>query len=48
VNESNFREPEGIFLYTNPDTGEKSLFAGVVTGWNGERFNRIDSFSIGE
>ncbi|MFF2447160.1 hypothetical protein ACFVSW_08645 [Neobacillus sp. NPDC058068] len=48
VNESNFREPEGIFLYTKPDTGEKSLFVGVVTGGNGERFNRIHAFSIGE
>ncbi|WP_052353775.1 phage baseplate protein [Neobacillus jeddahensis] len=39
--ESNFREPEGVFLYTNPDTGKKSLLVGVVTGASGKRFYRI-------
>ncbi|GGH81038.1 hypothetical protein JOD43_002437 [Pullulanibacillus pueri] len=33
-----FREPESIYLYTNPKTGQKSLFAGIVVG---KRFNRV-------
>ncbi|MFP7299097.1 hypothetical protein [Neobacillus niacini] len=39
--ESNFREPEGVFMYTNPNTGEKSLYIGVVTGAPGKRINRL-------
>ncbi len=32
VYEDDFREPEGIYLYTNKENGKKSLFASVVTG----------------
>lgn len=30
--EDNFREPEGLCLYTDRRTGAKTLFAGVITG----------------
>jgi hypothetical protein len=37
VYEDGFREPEGIYLYTNPKSGKKSLIASVVTGETGRR-----------
>ncbi|MED1468591.1 hypothetical protein [Bacillus salipaludis] len=34
--ETIYREPEGIYMYTNSDTGKKMLFVGVVTGVRGK------------
>lgn len=42
--EDNFREPESIFLYKDQKTGAKSLFAGVVTGGQGKRINKIYAY----
>lgn len=42
--ESDFREPEGLFLYTDPDTGAKKLLVGIVTGASGARERRIYAY----
>lgn len=42
--EDNFREPESIFLYRDPNDGTKSLFAGVVTGEEGKRIAKIYAY----
>ncbi|PLV35347.1 teichoic acid biosynthesis protein [Bacillus subtilis] len=42
--EDGFREPESIFLYKNPKTGKKSLFAGVVTGAVGKRLAKVYAY----
>ncbi|QXJ47116.1 teichoic acid biosynthesis protein [Bacillus altitudinis] len=42
--EDDFREPEGIFLYKDPKTGKKSLFAGVVTGGLGKRQAKVYAY----
>lgn len=44
VYEDNFREPEGIFLYTDPKTSKKTLFATVITGAAGKRINKIYAY----
>ncbi|WP_338079185.1 hypothetical protein [Aquibacillus halophilus] len=44
--EKGFSEPEGIYLYTDPNTGAKSLFAGVVTGGKGKRINKIYRYHL--
>lgn len=35
--ERDFREPESIYLYKDPQSGKKSLFVGLVTGESGLR-----------
>ncbi|WP_226035598.1 phage baseplate protein [Aquibacillus saliphilus] len=46
--EENFHEPESIYLYTEPQTGSKSLFAGMVTDEAVRRNNKIYAFhSVG-
>lgn len=42
--EDDFREPESIFLYKDPMTGKKSLFAGVVTGAVGKRLAKVYAY----
>ncbi|WP_332276460.1 teichoic acid biosynthesis protein [Bacillus subtilis] len=42
--EDGFREPESIFLYKDPKTGKKSLFAGVVTGAVGKRLAKVYAY----
>ena len=42
--EDDFREPESVFLYRDPKTGNKSLFAGVVTGGQGKRIHKIYAY----
>lgn len=42
--EDDFREPESIFLYKDPTTGKKSLFAGVATGAVGKRLAKAYAF----
>ncbi|MED3603668.1 teichoic acid biosynthesis protein [Bacillus subtilis] len=42
--ENNFREPEGICMYTNPETGAKSLMVGITSGKEGNRINRIYAY----
>jgi hypothetical protein len=44
VYEDGFREPESIYLYKDPVTGAKSLFAGVVTGESGRRNYKAYAF----
>ncbi len=39
-----FREPEGIFIYIDPKTKKKSLFAGVVVGEITKRISKIYGF----
>lgn len=41
----NFREPEGIFHYTDPSTGQKALLAGITVGATGKRVHKIYAFS---
>ncbi|GGE51624.1 hypothetical protein GCM10011391_33020 [Pullulanibacillus camelliae] len=36
-----FREPESLYLYTDPHTGQKKLLAGVVVGKPLKRVNKI-------
>lgn len=40
----NFREPEGVFMYVDPKTKKKSLFAGVVVGEITKRVSKIYGF----
>ncbi|MGG3936342.1 phage baseplate protein [Bacillus stercoris] len=42
--EDGFREPESIFLYKDPKTGKKSLFAGVATGAVGKRLAKVYAY----
>ncbi|MCR1833050.1 teichoic acid biosynthesis protein [Oceanobacillus caeni] len=42
--EGSFREPEGIYLYTDSNTGAKSLFVGVATGEIGRRNNMVYAY----
>jgi hypothetical protein len=42
--ENNFREPEGICMYTNPETGAKSLMVGITSGKEGNRISRIYAY----
>ncbi len=42
--EDGFREPESIFLYKDPKTGKKSLFAGVATGAVGKRLTKVYAY----
>lgn len=42
--ENNFREPEGICMYTNPETGAKSLMVGITSGKEGSRISRIYAY----
>ncbi|MBY4605603.1 teichoic acid biosynthesis protein [Bacillus sp. SPARC3] len=42
--EDGFREPESVFLYKDPRTGKKSLFAGVATGAVGKRLAKVYAF----
>lgn len=42
--EDGFREPESVFLYKDPKTGKKSLFAGVATGAVGKRLAKVYAF----
>ncbi|MEC2134678.1 teichoic acid biosynthesis protein [Bacillus subtilis] len=42
--EDSFREPEAVFLYKDPKTSKKSLFAGVVTGAVGKRINKLYAY----
>lgn len=42
--EGDFREPESIYLYKDPITGKKSLFAGVVTGTVGKRIAKVYAY----
>ncbi|MDY7432369.1 teichoic acid biosynthesis protein [Bacillus sp. V26] len=42
--ENNFREPEGICMYTNPETGAKSLMVGITSGKEGGRISRIYAY----
>lgn len=42
--EDSFREPEAVFLYKDPNTRKKSLFAGVVTGGVGKRINKVYAY----
>ncbi|MCM3140391.1 teichoic acid biosynthesis protein [Bacillus safensis] len=42
--EDDFREPESVFLYKDPKTGKKSLFAGVVTGAVGKRQAKVYAY----
>jgi len=44
VYEDSFREPESVYLYKDPVTGAKSLFAGVVTGASGRRIYKAYAF----
>jgi hypothetical protein len=39
-----YREPEGLFIYTDPKTSKKTLFASVVTGDQGRRILKIYAF----
>ncbi len=41
--ESNYREPEGLFLY-NDGSGAKSLFVGMVTGDDKNRNNKVFAY----
>ncbi|WP_226036358.1 phage baseplate protein [Aquibacillus saliphilus] len=42
--EKEFSEPEGIYLYTDPKTAAKSLFAGIVTGEKAKRINKLYAY----
>ncbi|MBL4966669.1 teichoic acid biosynthesis protein [Bacillus halotolerans] len=42
--ENNFREPEGICMYTNPETGAKSLMVAITSGKEGSRISRIYAY----
>ncbi|MGG0774693.1 teichoic acid biosynthesis protein [Bacillus rugosus] len=42
--EGDFREPESIYLYKDPITGKKSLFAGIATGTVGKRNAKIYAY----
>ncbi|KAF1340203.1 putative bacterophage-related protein putative muramidase [Bacillus subtilis] len=42
--EGDFREPESIYLYKDPVTGKKSLFAGIATGAVGKRNAKIYAY----
>ncbi|WP_338444392.1 teichoic acid biosynthesis protein [Bacillus spizizenii] len=42
--EDGFRESESIFLYKDPKTGKKSLFAGVATGAVGKRLAKVYAY----
>ncbi|MDO3660769.1 teichoic acid biosynthesis protein [Bacillus sp. C28GYM-DRY-1] len=42
--EGDFREPESIFLYKDPKTGKKSLFAGIATGTVGKRLAKVYAY----
>lgn len=44
IYEDGFREPEGAYLYTDPVTGAKTLFAGVVTGEGYRRIAKVYAF----
>lgn len=41
IYEGAFREPEGIYLYTDKLSGKKSLFVSVATGWSTLRISKI-------
>ncbi|OWV38204.1 teichoic acid biosynthesis protein [Bacillus spizizenii] len=42
--EGDFREPESIFLYKDPKTGKKSLFAAIATGTVGKRLAKVYAY----
>lgn len=42
--EGDFREPESVFLYTDPITGKKSLFAAIATGTVGKRLAKVYAY----
>ncbi|WDS60849.1 tail protein [Staphylococcus phage Huma] len=45
----NFKEPEGICIYTNPKTKRKSLLLAMTNGGGGKRFNNLYGFfQLGE
>jgi hypothetical protein len=43
IAESNYKEPEGVFLYTD-SSGAKSLFVGIVTGDTVTRYNKVFAY----
>ncbi|WP_412095279.1 teichoic acid biosynthesis protein [Bacillus inaquosorum] len=42
--EGDFREPEAVFLYKDPMTGKKSLFAAIATGTVGKRLAKVYAY----
>ncbi|MFD0825859.1 distal tail protein Dit [Neobacillus sp. M.A.Huq-85] len=42
--DNDFTEPEGVFLYTHPTTGDRTLFLGISTGDVGARVSKFYSF----
>lgn len=40
-----FREPEALYFYNDPETGQKALLAGMVVGQTGKRVNKIYAFA---
>ncbi|MEC2401693.1 teichoic acid biosynthesis protein [Bacillus subtilis] len=42
--EGDFREPESVFLYKDPMTGKKSLFAAIATGSVGKRLAKVYAY----
>ncbi|QFG05247.1 tail fiber protein [Bacillus phage 019DV004] len=42
--EGDFREPEGVYMYTDPRTGSKSLMVGITSGITGARISKIYAY----